>query len=29
LANHRQVRVTKRKIARLETIMKEKERGIR
>jgi len=29
LANHRQVRVTKRKIARLETIMREKELGIR
>jgi len=29
LVNHRQVRVTKRKIARLETIMREKELGIR
>ena len=29
LVNHRQVRVTKRKIALLETIMREKELGIR
>ncbi|HUV56256.1 MAG TPA: 50S ribosomal protein L29 [Dehalococcoidales bacterium] len=29
LVNHRQIRVTKRKIALLETIMREKELGIR